>query len=123
MERDPRLEHPANSSCMADDFSEQDNSGITVGNLLPDPEMATAATCARTGRGSKAHCPNNIYIGVERLPAKQVVWISGGLQRCREPLYCPPQRLFEPLSRSVKSSRAPPAERRVSPSQLSGRAR
>jgi hypothetical protein len=81
---------------MADDFSEQDNSGITVGNLLPDPEMATAA-CARTGRGSKAHCPNNIYIGVERLAAKQVVWISGGLQRCREPLYGPPQRLFAPL--------------------------
>jgi hypothetical protein len=42
-------------------------------NLLRDLEMATAATCARTGRGSKAHRPNNIYIGAERLPAQQVV--------------------------------------------------
>jgi hypothetical protein len=57
MERDPPLEHTASSIRMADDFSEQDNSGITVGNVLPDSEMATAATCARTGRGPKAQVP------------------------------------------------------------------
>lgn len=50
MEHEPRLEHSADSIRMADDFSKQDNSGIAVGNLLPDPEMATAVTCARTAK-------------------------------------------------------------------------
>jgi hypothetical protein len=89
MERDPRLEHTANSIRMADDFSEP-----------PRPAHERVV-------GRKPHCPNNIYMGVEGLTAKQVVWISGGLRRCREPLYCPPQRLFEPLLRSVKPGRAP----------------
>jgi len=44
MEHEPRLEHSADPIRMADDFSKQDNSGIAVGNLLPDPEMATAVT-------------------------------------------------------------------------------
>ncbi len=53
MERGPLLKHTAHPIRMADDFSGQDNSGITVGNLLPDPEVATAATCGRQDRGSK----------------------------------------------------------------------
>jgi hypothetical protein len=38
MERDPRLEHTANSIRMADDFSKQDNFGITVGMFCPTPK-------------------------------------------------------------------------------------
>ncbi len=42
------------------------------------------------------------------------------LQQFRESLYCPPQRLFEPLLRSVKSGRAPQLKGEFRPHSLSG---